>query len=109
MITREEHPTMALESAATNPDIQEALSRRYSDSVVVILRLKSGRYAIFDNLRALCGVVDSLEEQWPPECWRAPPPPSQQVTKSPKTKYEVERLPRKPAQPPINLKELGLS
>lgn len=88
-----------LPSPAKDSDIQEALSRRYSDSVAVVLRLRSGRYAIYNNLRELCGIADSLEE-WPPAVWRAPTPPKKPAA--------VMTLPRKPSKPVIDLKELDL-
>ena len=52
----------------TTPEGREALSARFSRNTIPVLRLSSGRYAIFNNAWELCGVVDSLE-QWPPACW----------------------------------------
>lgn len=100
----------ALPSAATNPDIQESLSLRYSDRIVVVLQLRSGNYAIYNNLRELCGVVESLD-RWPPVVWRAPRLAEAAKPVAPKTKYALTSLPRKTdnTQPAINLKELGLS
>lgn len=39
------------------PDEQEALSRVYSDDVIITLALASGNIAVFNNARALCGIV----------------------------------------------------
>ncbi|SRR6266550_2585011 len=40
-------------------DEQEALSRKYSDDVILLLPLKSGdRVAVFNNARELCGFFD---------------------------------------------------
>lgn len=52
-------------------DEQEALSRRYANDVVIILKLASGRFAVFNNARELCSIVD-LEVSWPPSDWRPP-------------------------------------
>lgn len=48
-------------SAGMTRDEQEALSRAHSDDVIRILKLKSGKLAVFNNARELCGIVD-LEE-----------------------------------------------
>jgi hypothetical protein len=39
----------------TNPDVQEALSRRYSDDIIMLLPLRSGAVAVFNAARELCG------------------------------------------------------
>lgn len=44
-------------------DELEALSRKYSNDVVIILPLKSTRWAVFDNQRRLCAVVEAGEVQ----------------------------------------------
>lgn len=68
------------------PETQEALSRRYSDDIVILLQLENGNIAVFNNAREFCGVVTSLET-WPPSCWKPP------AKAEPKT---------------VDLKELGL-
>lgn len=81
-------------------DEQEARSRAHdSDGIVILLRLRSGRFAVFNNARELCGFANpewdplegddpltSITMLWPPECWR---PPATQ-------------------RPTVDLKELGL-
>lgn len=42
----------------TNPDAQEALSRNYSNSCVLVLPLKSGRFAIIDRGYNLHMILD---------------------------------------------------
>lgn len=57
-----------------SPDEQEALSRRYGDEVIMLLPLRSGRLAIFNNARELCGFV-ALEGEMMDALrftWRAP-------------------------------------
>jgi hypothetical protein len=39
-------------------DEQEALSRKYGNDALIVLRLKSGRLAVFDNSRQLRTIVD---------------------------------------------------
>jgi hypothetical protein len=39
----------------TNPDVQEALSRRYSDDIIMLLPLRSGAIGVFNAARELCG------------------------------------------------------
>jgi hypothetical protein len=41
-----------------SPDEQEAKSRRYSNDVVLLLRLASGRVAIFNNARELDRIIE---------------------------------------------------
>lgn len=89
----------ALPSPAHNPDIQEALSLRYSDNAIVVLQLRSGNFAIFNNTRELCGVVESLD-RWPPTCWHTPPLARVVTLFQPKPSASKAR---------IDLKELGLS
>jgi hypothetical protein len=61
-------------SPANNPDVQEALSRRYSDDIALILPLKSCKLAIFNNARELCGIITKSElfKIW--EVWYPPKP-----------------------------------
>jgi len=47
---------------------REALSLRYATTVIPVLQLSTGRYAIFNHTWELCGITDSLNE-WPPLCW----------------------------------------
>lgn len=49
----------------TNPDVQEALSRRYSDDIIILLPLQNRaddplatRLAVFNSARELCGFAD---------------------------------------------------
>lgn len=95
---------LQLPSPATDPDIQEALSLRYSDQVVILLRLRSGNFAVYNNMRELCGVFDgALHERktdgqggfwyavgWPPPCWRPPPPPP--IRRAAKVSIDLEEL-----------------
>lgn len=91
---------LALPSPVTDPDIQEALSLRYSDQVVILLRLRSGNFAVYNNMRELCGVapayhgITDREEQafneWPPPCWRPPPPPP--IRRTAKVAIDLEEL-----------------
>lgn len=46
----------------TNPDAQEALSKCYGNDVIILVPLKSGRWAIGNNARQLCGIVESSPE-----------------------------------------------
>lgn len=72
-----------------SPDEQEALSRRYGDEVIMLLPLRSGRLAVFNNARELCGFVAQEDEFMDALrfTWRAP--------------KKVERK-------TVDLKELGL-
>lgn len=45
----------------TNPDMQEALSRRYSDDIIMLLPLRSGQIAVFNSARELCGFAGAIE------------------------------------------------
>ena len=61
------------------PDEQEALSRRYSDDVILLLPLKSGAIAVFNNARTLCGFVDEtckLNEEIILQLWHPPEKPA---------------------------------
>lgn len=46
----------------TNPDAQEALSTCYANDLIVVRRLRSGRWAVFNTVRELCGIVERLED-----------------------------------------------
>lgn len=48
-------------SPLTNPDAQEALSRKYADGVVHLIRLRSGRVAVFDTYRQLRAIKEAHE------------------------------------------------
>lgn len=52
----------------TTPEGREALSLRYGNAVIPILRLSNGHFAVFNHAYELCGIVDNLSE-WPPICW----------------------------------------
>jgi len=69
---------------------REALSLRMGTMLVPILRLSTGRYAVFNHAYELCGIIDTLSE-WPPSCWH------------PAAKVEIA-----PLSPSINLHDLGL-
>jgi len=69
------------------PDEQEALSRKHSNDVLLILSLKSGRFAVFNRAFELCGIANSMEDAL--AIWYAPASP-------------------KPAVVKISLEELGL-
>lgn len=58
-----------------NPDVQEALSRKYSDDVIMLLPLKNGTLAVWNSARELCGFVhrsvngpfwNEIERVWHP-------------------------------------------
>lgn len=53
----------------TTPDGREALSRAHGTQGVVVIRLSSGKFAIYNDIKQLQGIVESLEE-WPPPCWK---------------------------------------
>lgn len=53
-----------------SPDIREALSKRYSNDIVILLPLRSGRFAVFNSLRECFGTVEA-EAEWR-NVWRAP-------------------------------------
>ena len=50
-------------------DEQEALSRVYSDDIIILLPLRSGRVAVFNSARTLCGMIHKPEpirdDTWP--------------------------------------------
>jgi hypothetical protein len=50
---------MALDPT-TNQDVQEALSRRYSDDIIMLLPLKSGAIGVLNSARELCGILNDL-------------------------------------------------
>lgn len=52
---------VAQQFAASDPDSQEALSRRYGNSVLLLLPLESGRLAVFGNDRQLVAFVEYEE------------------------------------------------
>lgn len=58
-------------------DEQEALSRCYGNDIILILPLTSGRIAVFNNARKLCGIVERVEDA--PAAWRAPAKPQRGV------------------------------
>jgi hypothetical protein len=68
-------------------DEQEALSRKYSNDVLLILPLKSGKIAVFNRAFELCGIANSMDDAL--GIWYAPASP-------------------KPAVIKISLEELGL-
>ena len=67
----------------TTPDGREALSLAHGAHPIGVLRLSSGRYAIYNDIRELQGIVDSLDP-WPPACWtprvRKPLPETRKIT-----------------------------
>jgi hypothetical protein len=86
----------------TNPDVQEALSRRYSDDIIMLLPLRSGAIGVFNAARELCGFIESYQlvyaSDWGPgDLWEwiknvwHPPAAAPTLTK-----------------PPVDLEELDL-
>lgn len=72
-------------------DEQEALSRKYSDDVILLLPLKSGSWAVFNNARELCGFINARDDIFQNRLsgvWHPPAKPA--------------------AQPAVDLTELGL-
>jgi hypothetical protein len=53
------------------PEGRAALSRAHSPQVVCILRLDSGRFAIYNYAKQFQGIVTDLSI-WPPPCWSPP-------------------------------------
>jgi hypothetical protein len=57
-------------------DEQEALSRKYSNDVMILLPLYSGAIAIFNNARELCGIIEPPFDEWRigdiQDLWRPP-------------------------------------
>jgi hypothetical protein len=45
-----------------SPDEQEARWRKYSDDRIILLPLKSGRIAVFNNAAEFCGIVEPKQE-----------------------------------------------
>lgn len=56
------------------PGVLEASAQRFGADVIGVLRLRDGRFAIFNHAYELCGFVESLDA-WPPICWRPWAPP----------------------------------
>lgn len=48
----------------TNPDVQEALSKRLGNAAVIILPLKSGNLAVFDRSYTLREIVPADDHEW---------------------------------------------
>ena len=44
------------------PDEQEALSKRYNNETIIILRLKSGNIAVLNRGFELCGITEPADE-----------------------------------------------
>jgi len=75
-------------------DEQEALSRKYSDDVILLLPLENGRIAVLNNARELCGYLN-VTLPFRQILWRR--------------LADVWHPPVKPtARPIIDLNELGL-
>lgn len=80
----------------TNPDVQEALSRRYSDDIIMLLPLRSGAIGVFNAARELCGIMEPFYRE-EDETW-----------------LEIEQKWHPPAaaptltKPPVDLEELDL-
>lgn len=47
---------------STNPDVQEALSKKYGNEVVMLLALKSGSIAVFNRAFDLKAIIDPKVE-----------------------------------------------
>lgn len=61
-----------------SPDEQEALSRRFGDDIIILLPLRSGKIAVFNAARTLCGIRDQVwldTNMKTPDCWYAPAKP----------------------------------
>lgn len=83
-----------LPSAATDPDVQEALSRRYGNDIIMLLPLKSGKVAVFNCARELCAVIKPAHDDDEYHTWgRITDSVKQPEPASPKT---------------VDLEELGL-
>lgn len=64
-----------------DPKVQEALSRRYSSAAIILLPLKDGSWACFNNARELCGIAPTAADAL--NLWRpCAPPPLQQEFKN---------------------------
>ncbi len=58
---------------STDPRVQEALSRKYGNDVIILLPLnQSDGVAIFNNARELCGFVDDALEEDVLAIWHPP-------------------------------------
>jgi hypothetical protein len=80
----------------TDPDVQEALSRRYSDDIIVLLPLRSGAIGVFNAARELCGFVGVM--MFDEECfWEDVLKVWHQPTAAPTL-----------TKPPVDLEELDL-
>jgi hypothetical protein len=78
---------------ATDPRVQEALSRRYSNDIIMLLPLRDGSIAVFNAARELCGFVPArwadlseIERIW------HPPAPAPTTHKSPVDLNDLELL-----------------
>jgi hypothetical protein len=52
-----------------SPDEQEARWRKYSDDRIILLPLKSGKIAVFNNAAELCGIVELSEDIYGKDNW----------------------------------------
>lgn len=80
------------------PDEQEALSRRYSNDIIILLPLKSGNIAVFNNeSRKLCGIIEDYDAFFSsPSTWTA-------IKDAWSKPVEIKSISRN-----IDLEELGL-
>lgn len=60
---------MPLPSPTADKDVQEALSRRYTNAHVVILPLASGHFAIFDRRWTLHAIADGVPQAHELRAW----------------------------------------
>ena len=45
-----------------SPNVMEAESRKYSNDVIIVLPLSSGKLAVFNAARQLAGIVDTWND-----------------------------------------------
>jgi hypothetical protein len=88
------HPHRFVEHSVT-PDELDAGSRRYGPDVIVLLPLKSGRIAILNCCREICGYMDN---DFDDNGW---------FLKTAQSLWRPARAHRKPPKT-VTLKELGL-
>lgn len=72
-----------MSSAADDPDLQEAHSKRYGENLILFLPLESGRFALLNARHDLDSIVDTIEEVFAkgPTAYKLPPPSRQKPAK----------------------------
>jgi hypothetical protein len=74
-------------------DEQEALSKKYGNDVVIMLPLKSGNIAVFNNARELCTIVEDIRDVF--DNWYPPsvtPRITEILKKTPLSPHGIETL-----------------